>query len=218
LDFNFSLFNYFIEKPKNKDNHGISFALHEVTLHPSEPLKEQKSFKLRTKKHVFIQRNLDMRGLVIYDTSTGNTKKIAEAITETLKKSGIESDLFYVKDVKNLATNEYSFLVLGSPTRFGTMSFTMKSFLGKIKAEDWMNKPFATFDTENPENVEKSLAENKNWSAAEKIADKLADKKMNQLLPVHKALVESKLKGTLLEGEIDKAKKYAEQLAAKLKT
>jgi menaquinone-dependent protoporphyrinogen IX oxidase len=160
---------------------------------------------------------LKVKGIVIYDTSTGNTKKIAETITETLKESEIESDLFYVKNVKKLNAKDYDFLILGSPTRFGTMSFTMKSFLGKVKTEEWINKPFAAFDTENPENVEKSQAENKNWSAAEKIAEKLKEKKMNQLLPVHKALVESKLKGMLLEGEIDKAKDYAKQLAAKLK-
>jgi menaquinone-dependent protoporphyrinogen IX oxidase len=158
-----------------------------------------------------------MKGIVIYDTSTGNTKKIAEAITEALKESGIESDLFYLKDVKKLSAKDYSFLVLGSPTRFGTMSFAMKSFLGKVKTEEWMNKPFAAFDTENPENVEKSRAENKNWSAAEKIAEKLKEKKMNQIMPVLKALVEAKLKGMLLEGEVDKAKDYARQLAAKLK-
>ena len=158
-----------------------------------------------------------MKGIVIYDTSTGNTKKIAETITETLKESGIESDLFYVKNVKKLNAKDYDFLILESPTKFGTMSFTMKSFLGKVKTEEWINKPFATFDTENPENVEKSQAENKNWSAAEKIAEKLKEKKMNQLLPVHKALVESKLKGMLLEGEIDKARDYSKQLAAKLR-
>jgi menaquinone-dependent protoporphyrinogen IX oxidase len=158
-----------------------------------------------------------VKGIVIYDTSTGNTKKIAETITETLKESEIESDLFYVKNVKKLNAKDYDFLILGSPTKFGTMSFTMKSFLGKVKTEEWINKPFAAFDTENPENVEKSQAENKNWSAAEKIAEKLKEKKMNQLLPVHKALVESKLKGMLLEGEIDKAKDYAKQLAAKLR-
>jgi menaquinone-dependent protoporphyrinogen IX oxidase len=158
-----------------------------------------------------------VKGIVIYDTSTGNTKKIAETITETLKESEIESDLFYVKNVKKLNAKDYDFLILGSPTKFGTMSFTMKSFLGKVKTEEWINKPFAAFDTENPENVEKSQAENKNWSAAEKIAEKLKEKKMNQLLPVHKALVESKLKGMLLEGEIHKAKGYAKQLAAELR-
>jgi menaquinone-dependent protoporphyrinogen IX oxidase len=159
-----------------------------------------------------------MKGVVIYDTSSGNTKKIAETIVEALKESGIESDLFYVKDAKKLNAKDYSFLILGSPTRFGTMSFAVKSFLGKVKSEEWMNKPFASFDTENPENVEKSRAENKNWSAAEKIAEKLKEKKMSQLMPVLKALVEAKLKGTLLEGEIDRAKDYGRQLATKLKS
>jgi hypothetical protein len=63
--------------------------------------------------------------------------------------------------------------VLGSPTKFGTMSFTVKSFLGKIKSEEWMNKPFVAFDTENPENIEQARAQNKEWSGAEKIAEKL---------------------------------------------
>ena len=158
-----------------------------------------------------------MKGVVIYDTSTGNTKKIAETIAETLKESGIESDVFYVKDAKKLNGRDYGFLVLGSPTRFGTMSFAVKSFLGKVKSEEWMNKPFAAFDTENPENVEKSRAENKNWSAAEKIAEKLKEKRMSQLVPVLKSLVEAKMRGMLLEGEIDRAKDQARQLAAKLK-
>ena len=158
-----------------------------------------------------------MKGAVIYDTSTGNTKKIAETIAETLKESGIESDVFYVKDAKKLNGRDYGFLVLGSPTRFGTMSFAVKSFLGKVKSKEWKNKPFAAFDTENPENEEKSRAENKNWSAAEKIAEKLKEKRMSQLVPVLKSLVEAKMRGMLLEGEIDHAKDHARQLAAKLK-
>jgi menaquinone-dependent protoporphyrinogen IX oxidase len=157
-----------------------------------------------------------MNGIIIYDTSHGNTKKIAETITETLKASEIEVDLFDVKEVKKLNSNDYNFLVLGSPTKFGTMSFAIKFFLGKVKSEEWVNKPFAAFDTENPENVEKSRLENKDWSAAEKIALKLKEKSMRQLLPVHKALVLG-LKGPLVEGEIDRAKKYATELATKLK-
>ena len=149
-----------------------------------------------------------MKGIVIYDTSSGNTKKIAETIAETLKESGVEVDLFDIKNVKKLSAKDYDFLALGSPTRFGTMSFTVKSFLGKLKSDEWMNKPFAAFDTENPENVEKSLAENKEWSAAEKIADKLKEKNMNQLLPVLKALVLG-MKGPLVEGEIERTKDYA---------
>ena len=153
-----------------------------------------------------------MKGIVVYDTSYGNTKKIAETIAETLKESGIEVDLFDVKNLRKLSAKEYSFLVLGSPTRFGTMSFAIRGFLGKVKSEEWVNKPFAAFDTENPENMER-----KEYSAAEKIATKLIDKKMNQLLPVLKALVSGQ-KGPLKEGEIERTKEYAREIANKLKT
>jgi menaquinone-dependent protoporphyrinogen IX oxidase len=152
-----------------------------------------------------------VKGIVVFDTSYGNTKKVAETITETLKGSGIDVDLFDVKDAKKLNGKDYSFLVLGSPTKFGTMSFSMRSFLGKVKTEEWMNKPFVAFDTENPENVEK-----KQGSAGEKIAERLAEKKMNQLAPVLKALVHE-MKGPLLEGEIERTKEYARGLTAKLK-
>ncbi len=158
-----------------------------------------------------------MKSIIVYDSSYGNTKKIAETIAETLKESGIEVDLFYVKNVKKLNAKDYDFFVLGSPTKFGTMSFAVKFFLGKVKSEEWMNKPFAAFDTENPENIEQSRIQNKEWSAAEKIAQKLREKKMNQLLPVLKALVIGQ-KGPLVEGEIEKTKDYAKQLAAKLKS
>jgi len=152
-----------------------------------------------------------MKGLLVYDTSYGNTKKVAETIAETVKESGIDVDLFDVKTVKKFSAKDYSFLVLGSPTRFGTMSLTTRSFLGKVKEEEWMNKPFTAFDTENPENIEKEQG-----SAAEKIAEKLKDKKMNELLPVLRAVVLGQ-KGPLKEGEIERTRDYARDLAIRLK-
>jgi menaquinone-dependent protoporphyrinogen IX oxidase len=157
-----------------------------------------------------------MKGIVVYDTSHGNTKKIAETIVETLTESGLETDLFHVKDAKKFSAKEYDFLVIGSPTKFGTMSFAVRGFLGKVNSEEWMNKPFTAFDTENPENIEQSRVQNKEWSAAEKIAEKLKEKKMNQLTPVLKAAVLGQ-KGPLVEGEIERTKDYSRELAAKLK-
>ena len=157
-----------------------------------------------------------MKGIVVYDSSYGNTKTIAEAISETFKEAGIEVNAFYVKDVKKISAKEYNFLVLGSPTKFGTMSLTVKFFLGKVKSEEWMNKPFAAFDTENPENIERARLENKEWSAAEKIAEKLKEKKMKQVAPVLKAQVLGQ-KGPLVEGEVERTKDYAKQLATRLK-
>jgi flavodoxin len=157
-----------------------------------------------------------MKGIIIYDTSFGNTREIAKTIQETLKETGVESDFFKVNEVKKLSAKEYDFFVFGSPTKFGTMSFAIKFFLGKVKSEEWTGKLFAAFDTENPENVEQSRIQNKEWSAAEKIALKLKEKNLRQLLPVHKALVLGQ-KGPLVEGEVDRAKIYARELATKLK-
>ena len=128
-----------------------------------------------------------------------------------MKESGIEVDLFDVKDVKKLIGKDYNFLVVGSPTRFGTMSFTIRGFLGKVKGEGWINKPFIAFDTENSENIEK-----KEGSAAEKIAEKLKDKKMTQLSPVLKVIVLGQ-KGPLIDDEIERTKEYTKAFAIKLK-
>lgn len=90
------------------------------------------------------------------------------------------------------------------------MSFTVKGYMGKVKSYDWANKSFAAFDTELLENIEK-----KEGSAGEKIAEKLKEKQMNQLLPVLKAVVLG-MKGPLREGEVEKAKEYARNLATEL--
>ncbi len=157
-----------------------------------------------------------MKGIVVYDTSYGNTRKVGETIAQTLKEAGIEVDLFHLKEVKKLSSRDYDFFVLGSPTRFGTMSFAVGRFMGKVKSDEWMNKPFAAFDTENPENIERARLEKKTWSAAEKIAEKLEEKKMKLVMPVLKAAVVGQ-KGPLVEGEIEKIRENAKELATKLK-
>jgi menaquinone-dependent protoporphyrinogen IX oxidase len=157
-----------------------------------------------------------MRALVIYDTTHGNTKKIAETIAETLSENRIDTDCLNLKEAKKLGLSNYDLIVIGSPTKFGTMTFAMKSYIAKLNAEDWNNTPFAAFDTENPENIVHSRVENKNWSAAEKISEKLKEKSLRQISPVLKAQVHD-WKGPLLDGEIERTKAYASDLAIQLK-
>jgi flavodoxin len=155
--------------------------------------------------------SVEMKGLVVFDSTHGNTRKVAELISATLKASGVEADAVHSKDIKKLSALEYDFLVVGSPTRFGTMSFGIRRFLLKVKGKEWANKPFAAFDTENPENIE-----GKQGSAAEKIADKLRQKQMKEIVPVLKAAVLG-WKGPLQEGQTERTYQYARELAAKLK-
>jgi flavodoxin len=152
-----------------------------------------------------------MKGVVIYDTTYGNTKKIAEAITETLKESGLKVDIFHLKDIKDIS-RDYDFLILGSPTKIGTMSWAVRGFIGKkINGEEWANKPFAAFDTEG-----ESIMKKGGGSAAEKISKKLKDKGLTQLQPALKVAVLG-MKGPLKDGEIEKAKEYAKKLVSELK-
>ena len=148
-----------------------------------------------------------MKGLIIFDSSHGNTRKVAEMISKALKDSEIETDVFYVKKAKKLEANDYDFLVLGSPTRFGTMSFTMKRFLCQFKGKDWRDKPFTAFDTEMAENIEKQEG-----SAAEKIAVKLTEHNMKQIRPVLKTEV-SGMTGPLADGTLKKVTEYTTDLA-----
>ena len=50
-----------------------------------------------------------MKGIVVFDTSYGNMKTIAQTISETLRESGLEVDVFHVKDVKKPKHNGLQF-------------------------------------------------------------------------------------------------------------
>ncbi len=67
--------------------------------------------------------------IVIYYSQTGNTKKMAELITEGAKKEGVEA---IVKDIKDVNVSEllnYEGIILGSPTYYGTMAYQIKKLL-----------------------------------------------------------------------------------------
>ena len=67
--------------------------------------------------------------LVMYYSRSGNTKKMAEIIGESLKKEGLEVD---IKDVQQTQAQEllaYDAILIGSPTYYGTMSAQIKKLL-----------------------------------------------------------------------------------------
>jgi len=67
--------------------------------------------------------------LVIYYSRTGNTKKMAESVSEGIKNEGLEAVL---KEVKNVDANEllkYDAIIIGSPTYYGSMACEIKQLL-----------------------------------------------------------------------------------------
>ncbi|MFH1380978.1 MAG: flavodoxin domain-containing protein [Candidatus Omnitrophota bacterium] len=67
--------------------------------------------------------------LITYYSSSGNTKKMAEYIAETIKKEGIETVLKKVEDVKVGELTGYDGIIMGSPTYYGTMAWQMKKLI-----------------------------------------------------------------------------------------
>ena len=71
------------------------------------------------------------KGLVVYDSVTGNTEKMAIPIGRGMKRAGLDVEVKRVKDTSLSDLAEADALVLGSPTYFATMSNYMKKFIDK---------------------------------------------------------------------------------------
>ncbi|MDD5254559.1 MAG: flavodoxin domain-containing protein [Candidatus Omnitrophica bacterium] len=69
------------------------------------------------------------KALVLYYSKSGNTKKMAAAVAEGIKKEGVEA---VVKDVEKTSSRDlldYEALVFGSPVYYGTMAAPLKKLL-----------------------------------------------------------------------------------------
>ncbi len=71
------------------------------------------------------------RGLVVYDSKSGNTEKMATAIGKGMQENGVNTS---VKRVEKTSTNDLvdaDVIVFGSPTYFANMTTRMKDFIDK---------------------------------------------------------------------------------------
>ncbi|TET26277.1 MAG: flavodoxin family protein [Dehalococcoidia bacterium] len=88
------------------------------------------------------------KGLVVYDSATGNTEKMAMAISRGMKKAGLTVEVKRVKDASLDDLIDANAIVLGSPTYFANVSNKMKRFIDKsikIYPDKLKNKVGAVF-------------------------------------------------------------------------
>jgi len=69
------------------------------------------------------------RAIVIYYSKTGNTHKMAEFISEGIKKEKVEVDLKNAEEIKAEELLKYDAIIIGSPTYYGTMAYPIKKLL-----------------------------------------------------------------------------------------
>jgi NAD(P)H dehydrogenase (quinone) len=70
--------------------------------------------------------------LVVYDSRTGNTERMAQAVADGAKMvKGTKVVVMKVDDAKNSDLVDSDAILIGSPTYYGNMSGKMKTFIDK---------------------------------------------------------------------------------------
>jgi NAD(P)H dehydrogenase (quinone) len=67
--------------------------------------------------------------LIGYYSQTGNTKKMAQAVEESIKEEGLEVVNKPVEEIKAEELLEYDAIILGSPTYYGIMAWPVKRLI-----------------------------------------------------------------------------------------
>jgi flavorubredoxin len=138
-----------------------------------------------------------------------NTEKVAQAISEVLKAKGHDVDCKYVSDVDPASVKNYDCILAGSPTQAFRATRPITQFLDKFARDEFAGKVAAAFDTQ--------LQARWSGNAAKGIEKKLENIGFKITMPPLVTYVEGKMDVVhLKDGEIEKAKKYAADLADKL--
>jgi flavodoxin len=152
-----------------------------------------------------------MKVLIVYDTVSPMklTEKVAETILEVLKEKGIEVDSFHIKDVDPATVKNYDCLIAGAPTMAFRASSGMMQFLNGFSDGEFSGKIGAAFDTQ--------LQSRFSGNAAKAIGKKLEKLGFRMAAPPLVAYVGGKANSMQLkEGELEKAKSWAEEVAKTL--
>ena len=138
-----------------------------------------------------------MKALVIYDSTYGNTEKIARAIGEA-----IGGQVYLVSEVNPAILNGFDSLFIGSPTHGGWFTEGIRDLLIASPALEGVS--VAVFDTR----TKKSLF----GFAAPRIARSL-EKNGGKLAAPPEGFIVLGTQGPLLDGELERAAKWAIDIA-----
>jgi flavorubredoxin len=140
-----------------------------------------------------------------------NTEKVAKAMSEVLKEKGFDVDCMYVNDVDLASVKNYDGILAGSPTQAFRATRPIMKFLDGFSKNEFSGKLGAAFDTQ----VQWRFSGN----AAKGIEGKLKGLGFKIVMPPLVTYVEGKIENVQLKtGELEKTKKYAEDLAKTLQS
>ncbi len=144
-----------------------------------------------------------MKTLVVYDSVSGNTEKIAQAMGGAL---GAEVEVIRVSEANPPILEKIDLLMVGSPTHGGRPTPAVQSFLNKIPENGLQGIRVAAFDTRLTTRWVVMFG-----YAAGRIANNLKRKGGNLVIPPAGFFVQ-KNQGPLKDGELKRAAAWAKTL------
>ena len=144
-----------------------------------------------------------MKALVVYDSTYGNTEKIARAVGAALTG---DVKVLRAGEVNAAELNSYDLLVIGSPTYGGRPMPSVVELLNIIPESAIKGKNVAAFDTRIPTKLAKIFG-----YAGERIAKSLKEKNANLAVPAEGFFVTGK-EGPLKDGELERAANWGKTL------
>jgi flavodoxin len=162
---------------------------------------------------------LDLKGIIAVDSYFGNTLRIAEAFAEQIRSEGHGVKLINLHEKLEIP-GEGDFMFIGSPTRFKRMTKKAKKLVKKLDVAVWKGKPIVAFDTVSAlptDPVEREKA--KKWTedgAGPKLQRMIKARGLDAYPEVLRYDVKD-MKGPLVDGSIEAAKKQAHDFLASIK-
>ena len=145
-----------------------------------------------------------MKSLIVYDSVYGNTEKIAKSIGDAIAG---DVKLLRIGEISHSNLESVDLLIVGSPTHGGRPTPAIQEFLNKVSDSTVRGINVAAFDTRYSTRLVKIFG-----YAAEKISGSLKAKGGTLILPPGGFFVKGR-KGPLKEGEIERAARWAKEIA-----
>jgi flavodoxin len=152
-----------------------------------------------------------MNSLVVYFSKFGNTRKVAEAIAQTLEPAGsvhvLSSDQLTAADLEKI-----ELVVMGSPTHRMNLPEAIWPVFDSLPRRVLRGTSIAAFDTSY-----KMSWWLTHFTAARKLSKKLRKLGGKQVVPPQTFHVEGR-EGPLYTGELERARSWAQSIRAQIST
>ena len=150
------------------------------------------------------------RVFIVYDTKHGNTKLVAEKISEGMREfKGIETEVSDVKEVDFKKLADADAILIGAPNHIGSPSRAIMKFIDELNKLELKAKRVAVFDTHMMEDER----------AIEKMEKRLGEKvPALRLMTAGLGIRVDGMKGPITEGELPKVIDFGKKITAQLKT